>query len=204
MSEERRMYRGCFFCKGGREADVVQQFQTLFPGGRAVAPTRSRYRRGRDTATEERVLLLPGYVFFELEAGSAEGQAPGLFGDDKPDDSLQAALTLFSRRDSVLRLLRYSDGRWQLHDHDDRFAKMLFETGGNIGISQACFDVGRRIRILSGFLKDHEGSITRVNRKNRTVEVRVDLQGKRVSMKLGYELVTGTDPMAAEAGDQTE
>ena len=49
---------------------------------------------------------------------------------------------------------------------------------------------GDRIRILSGFLKDYEGCVTRVNRKKRTVEVCVDFQDKKVSMQLGYELVS--------------
>ena len=66
---------------------------------------------------------------------------------------------------------------------------MLFDTTGNIGLSQAFFDKGDRIRILNGFLKDYEGYITSVNRKNKTVKVAIDLQGKKVTMQLGYELV---------------
>ena len=96
--------------------------------------------------------------------------------------------------DGVIKLLRYSDGDWRLHDSDDQFAKLLFDAGGNIGISRASFDEGNRIRILEGFLKDYEGSIVRVNRKTRTVEVRVDFQGKKISLWLGYELVMGIDP----------
>lgn len=182
MGEDSTTQRGCFFCKSGRESDFVRQFGKTFPNGRALVPTRSRYRRIKDTAIEERVTLMPGYVFFELDAEDAR--------------RLQSELLSFFHSDSVLKLLRYTDGRWQLQDYDDRFARMLFETGGNIGISQAYFDVNRRIRILSGFLKDYEGSIVRVNRKAKTVEVRVDLQGKKVSMKLGYEMVAPVDPQA--------
>lgn len=189
MSEERPTCRGCFFCKSGKEKDVVQQFETLFPDGRAIAPTRSRYRRVKDTAIEEKITLLPGYVFFEVSAEAGEGQGPEHPEDHATFDALQYALHAFSRNDSVLKLLRYTDGSWRLQGYDDQFARMLFEAGGNIGISQAYFDVGKRIRILGGFLKDYEGSITRVNKKAKTVEVRVDLQGKKISMWLGYELV---------------
>jgi transcription antitermination factor NusG len=66
---------------------------------------------------------------------------------------------------------------------------MLFRSGGNIGLSTAYFDKGNRIKILDGFLKDYEGYITNVNRKKKTVEVTVNLQGKRAIMWLGYELV---------------
>ncbi len=179
MGEGNTAWRGCFFCKSGKEQDVARQFERAFPDGKALVPTRSRYRRVRDTAIEERVTLLPGYVFFELAAERVR--------------DLETALPAFSHTDSVLKLLRYTDGGWRLRDYDDRFARLLFEAGGNIGISQACFDVNKRIRILGGFLKDYEGSIVRVNRKARTVEVRVDLQGKKVSMRLGYEMVSAVE-----------
>ena len=99
------------------------------------------------------------------------------------------ALLQFSKLDSVLKLLRYSDGTWRLFGSDNLFAEMLFKNGGNIGLSTAYFDKGNRIKVLDGFLKDYEGYITNVNRKKKTVEVTVDLQGKRVIMWLGYELV---------------
>ena len=191
MDESNMVSRGCFFCKGGKEKDVVRHFMTVFPKERAIAPTRTRYRRTSEAVIEEQVPLLPGYVFFEItEEGT---QAPGIV------DAVLYALLDFSRSDSVLRLLRYTDGNWRLQGFDDRFAELLFKSGGNIELSQAYFDKGKRIRILDGFLKDYEGSIVRVNRKKKTAEVSVDLQGKKVSMWLGYELLE-----AAEPGDNEE
>lgn len=176
-----RISRGCFFCKSGKEADVVNHFKTAFPNGAAISPTRTRIRRVHDAAKEERVLLLPGYVFFQIV--EKEPEAPG------GTDALLMALLRFSKIDSVLKLLRYSDGTWRLLDADDLFAETLFRTEGNIGLSQAYFDRGNRIRILDGFLKDYEGHITNVNRKKKTVEVTIDLQEKKAIMWLGYELV---------------
>ena len=191
MGEKKSISRGCFFCKSGKEKDVIRHFMTVFPNDRAVAPTRTRYRRTKDAAIEEQVPLLPGYVFFEIQESGTP--APEIL------DGLLQALLDFSRSDSVLRLLRYSDSDWRLQGFDDRFAELLFNTNGNIGISQAYFDKGNRIRILDGFLKDYEGSITSVSRKMRTVEVCVDLQGKKVSMKLGYELVEPLDTSKQQA-----
>ena len=186
--------RGCLFCKTGKEEDVARRFESSFSGSRAIAPTRIRYRRRSDAAIEERVPLLPGYVFFEL-GGMGEGTGIARAGENRDREArVDLALREFSRMDGVIKLLRYSDGDWRLHDSDDQFAKLLFDTGGNIGVSRACFDAGNRIRILEGFLKDYEGSIVRVNRKTRTVEVRVDFQGKKISLWLGYELVMGIDP----------
>jgi len=173
--------RGCLFCRTGKETAIVQHFESVFPGARAVAPTKSRYRRTQAGAIEERVILLPGYVFFEI------GQLPQ---PSRDDVDFQNELRNFSRSDGVLKLLRYNDGDWQLHGADDRFAQMLLDADGNIGISRAYFDENRRIRILNGFLKDYEGSIVRVNHKMKTVEVVVDFQDKKVTMKLGYEMVT--------------
>lgn len=174
--------RGCLFCRTGKEAAVVQHFENKFPGARAVVPMKSRYRRTQVGAVEERVVLLPGYVFFEAV------QPPG---SSRDADAFQYALRDFSRSDGVLKLLRYNDGSWQLHGTDDRFAQMLLDIDGNIGVSTAYFDENRRIRILDGFLKNYEGSIIRVNHKMKTVEVVVDFQDKKINMKLGYELVMG-------------
>lgn len=176
-----RFSEGCFFCKTGKDEEVVQHFNGIFPEGMAIAPTRTKIIRTRDAAMEARVPLLPGYVFFRI--GESGKQTPGI------GDTLSQELLEFSRIDSVLKLLRYSDGTWRLSGSDRLFARMLFDTTGNIGLSQAFFDKGDRIRILNGFLKDYEGYITSVNRKNKTVKVAIDLQGKKVTMQLGYELV---------------
>ena len=69
---------------------------------------------------EERVLLLPGYVFFESH---------------EPELSMK-----LSRQEHVLRLLTYPDGTWHLRGYDDAFARMLFRENGEIGFSQAVFD----------------------------------------------------------------
>lgn len=174
---EEAIQRGCLFCRTGKEAEVIQRFKRCFLDGRALTPTRTRYRRRSGTAIEERVPLLPGYVFFEIKESA----------EDLTETEL--ALRQFVRTDGVIKLLKYTDGCWQLHGFDDQFAKLLFNGHENIGLSQAWFDEGKRIRILSGFLKDYEGAISRVNKKKKTVEIQIDLQGKKVSLWLGYELV---------------
>ena len=184
MDRDISISRGCFFCKGGKEREVVQKFNSAFPGDKAIAPTRTRYRRNKDSAIEETVLLLPSYVFFQIEGL----ESPSPDENRRCTEEVESALQLFCRNDSVLRLLKYTDGNWRLHGADDQFAEMLFKANGNIGVSQAYFDEGKRIRITEGFLKDYEGSIIRVNRKTKTVEVSVDFQDKKVNMWLGYEM----------------
>ena len=108
-------------------------------------------------------------------------------------DAVLPSLRDFAKINSVLKLLRYSDGKRRLFGSDDLFAGMLFETGGNIGLSQACYERGNRIRVLNGFLKDCEGLITNVNRKKKTVEVTVNLHEKKIVMWQGYELVAAVE-----------
>ena len=60
------------------------------------------------------------------------------------------------RTNSVLRLLTYTDGEWELRGADDPFAKEMFESEGRIGLSKAYYDDNRRIRIVEGFLKPYE------------------------------------------------
>ena len=191
MEGPTRILRGCFFCKSGKEADVINHFITTFPNGKAISPTRTRIRRVHDTAIEECVPLLPGYVFFQIT--EKEPVAPDNI------DAILMALRQFTKIDSVLKLLSYNDGTWRLLGSDNLFAEMLFKSGGNIGLSTAYFDRGNRIKILDGFLKDYEGYITNVNRKKKTVEVTVNLQGKRIIMWLGYELVDPVPDSSARA-----
>lgn len=188
-----RVSRGCFYCRNGKENEVIQRFGMSFPDAKAISPIRIKYRRTKEGATEEKVRLLPGYVFFQMTE----------YGPQLVDgvDELLVALNLFTRTENVIRLLRYSDGGWRLFGADDLFAEMLFKADGTIGLSQAYFDKGDRIRILEGFLKNYEGNITSVNRKHKLVDVVVDLQGKRVTMRLGYELVEPVQDTAQPPGN---
>ena len=172
MDQTAECFRGCLFCRSGKEAETVQRFGVLFPQARAIAPTRTRYRRVGGIAHEEQAILLPGYVFFE----TAEALEP-------------RNLRLLRQACGMLRLLTYDDGDWRLHGHDDQFARMMFDADGQIGLSRAWFDEGDRIRVLDGFLKAYEGSILRVNRRARTAQVSIDFQGKTVTMWLGFELI---------------
>lgn len=162
-------YRGCLFCRTGKEQDVVRLLESLMPELSAIAPVKLRYRRTGGQAFEERVSLMPGYVFFETRETVLPGKLKGI--------------------ENVLRLLTYPDGDWKLTGYDDQFTRMLFDAGGVIGFSKAVFNEGNRIQILDGFMKNYEGSIIRVNKRARTAEVSIDFQGKKITMWLGYELM---------------
>ncbi|MDO4867175.1 MAG: hypothetical protein Q4C10_11530 [Clostridia bacterium] len=179
LSRDSEQY-GCLFCRTGREESVIRQLEKRFPGIEAIAPVKLRRRRMGGMLVDERVSLFPGYVFFR--------------------NVELATFGLMNRLEHVLRLLTYRDGTWWLHGWDEQLARRLFEAGGVVGYSTAYFDEGQRIHILEGFLKDHEGSITRVNRRAKTAEVRVDLHGKQFYVWLGFEVIDEKHEVA-KSGD---
>ncbi len=160
---------GCLFCRSGSEERVLCDVKRLHPEAEGVVPRRKRMRRMGGMAVEEETVLFPGYVFFRLE-------------DDgrRPDFLLRA-------RESY-RLLADADGDWRLSGADRAMAESFFETGGVVGFSRAYYE-GDRIRVVDGMLKAYEGCIERVNRRARTAQVRIDLQGKTMRVWLGFELI---------------
>lgn len=164
------MAYGCIFCRTGNEEVLARSIEKEHPEIRVLFPVKMRMRRWAKALVEEQVALFPGYLFF------------------RADESFDVKL-LFSRED-VFRVLRDSEGRWRLCGEDEAFAQALFERDGVIGLSKACFEDGR-IRIVEGLLKIYEDRILRVNRRSRTVQVRVGMAGEEATVWLGYELLDG-------------
>lgn len=164
---------GCIFCITGREFAVAQRLEKAIPGLKAISPVKLRYRRMDGVAHEERVILFPGYVFFEVQAGS-----------------VVEIRTIYNDQD-VLKVLYVDDEKkdWRLVDPDKSIAKHFFDMNGVIGFSEAYFDEGDCIHILNGFLKEYEGRIKRVNRRAKTVEVSITIGTKKLDIWLGYESV---------------
>lgn len=162
---------GCIFCITGREFAVAQRLEKAIPGLKAISPVKLRYRRMEGVAHEERVILFPGYVFFEVQAGS--------------DVEIR---TIYIDQD-VFKVLYVDDEKkdWRLVDPDKSVAKQFFDMNGVIGFSKAYFDESAKIHILSGFLKDYEGRISRVNRRAKTAEIRIQVHGKVFFLWLGFE-----------------
>ena len=85
------------------------------------------------------------------------------------------------------------DGKdWQLQGDDLLFVQWLFRQRGLLGVSQACQE-GDRVRILSGPLKDLEGSVRRVDRRGRSGQVVLSFRGREISVWLGFEWVAKPD-----------
>lgn len=163
---------GCVFCRTGRENEVVSYMEHDFSGLKAVVPVKIRYRRSHGTATEEEVILFPGYVFFESPTGLYIPQ-------------------IMHHKD-VYRLLTDAEGNWALHNSDELIARQFLSVGGKVGISKAYYE-GDRIRITDGFLKQYEGEIVKVNRRAKTAQISIYLDGKVFSLWAGFEIISKLD-----------
>lgn len=171
---------GCLFCRTGHEIRAAQEMERLWPGitARAAMTVKRRSRSGRKFFTEE--VLIPGYVFFAAPA------------ETRLTDRLPV---------TTLKLLRTQDGEWQLYGRDAWLAEWLMSHDGMVGMSQAR-QVGDRIQIQSGPLKDLEGFITKVDRRNRSGQVELTVGGKTTRVWLGFELLNETMPMSVPEDQQ--
>lgn len=171
---------GCIFCLTGKEQTVVNNILKSCPGIKACSVRRvaRRSQAGRKYQIEETVL--PGYVFF--------------YGP-------HTAETLSSLpRENVLMVLTSNALDWRLYGRDEEFARWMIEHEGLIDISQALIE-GDWIRIVSGPLKDFEGQIRRIDKRNRSGMVAFNFNGREVSTWLGFEIVErarGTSPSQTE------
>jgi len=131
----------------------------------AVSQTKHRSVQGRKFT--EDAILLPGYVFF------------------RTDREIEAQRL---RVPDVLRLLTNPEGTWRLTGEDLRFAQMVFEHGGVLGLSKAR-KVGDRVQIQSGPLKDMEGAIVKIDRHSRNGKVEFRFDNSVLSVWLAFEMV---------------
>ena len=163
---------GCLFCRTGGEKSVAEELMQREPEVKVIAPVKERIRRNRGGSTKEQVLLFPGYVFFAA-------------------DEAFNAYTM-KRNDDVYRLLLTGEEDWRLMGEDRRLVASFFENEGVIGLSKAYYE-GDRIRIADGYLKNYEGKIVRVNRRNQTAQIRMDFSGRQIELWLGFELIDKTE-----------
>ena len=168
----------CLFCTTGKEENVVRLIHE-YEWGRALFPQRIRTVLKNGEWAEIPTPLLPGYVFVYSGADDVHSR------------------DLWSIRD-VVRTLRYSDGTEALIGPDLEFAQWLWQLGGRIEVMKAA-QVGDRIEIIDGVFKRLHGTITKMDKRRRTVRVMLETVGTPKQIWLAYEIVERRD---AEGGER--
>lgn len=98
---------------------------------------------------------MPGYIFFRTEN---DAQIPRL-----------------TRITNVHKLLEYDNLSWELTGSDREFAEFLFDNA-LLQSPHVTFTDGR-LHFEDGFLYGYDDAVIRVNRRKKTAEVRLDIDG---------------------------
>lgn len=163
---------GCVFCLTGKEEMVAHNIELVCPDVRATPIWQVKRKTNKGNTTLERKILFPGYVF--IEASPLSNFA-----------SLMPRLC-------VLYLLSRPETGWRLTGNDEKFARWIMSQDGVIQFSKA-YEEGERIKILSGPLKDLEGYITRVDKRNQNGQVTLTFDNRTIKAWLGFDLVARLD-----------
>jgi transcription antitermination factor NusG len=156
----------CLFCTTGFEART-ESF--LKDAGFSAIPSESErvvIKNGKRVKVKRP--LLPGYVLFMAA--------------NEPDWA-EFAIKAFIRYP-----LRYSDGGKALRGADLSFVNWLMSKKGLLRVSKAV-EIGARVTIIDGPLKELSGKITRVNRRQRCAEVELGSDSILNKIWLSYELI---------------
>lgn len=160
--EEKVWLYGCLFCRTGREASVADYINQKMIVIEAIAPMCTRRKTVAGKAIEDKVQLLPGYIFFRTETDT---QLPRL-----------------TRITNVLKLLEYDNLSWELTGSDREFAEFLFDNA-LLQLPHVTF-INDKLHFEGNFLYGHDDAVIRVNRRKKTVEVRLGID--RLAFWIGY------------------
>lgn len=166
--ENGKIAYGCVFCISGKELYVACQLERLTDCIRARAVCQTKRYTIRGKTTLKNVVVFPGYVLFEA-----------------PES---CDIFRFTQDDESLSVLTYTDGDWRLYGDDRTYAQWVFQYNGLIGLSKG-YQIGDRVQIIDGPLKDIEGCITRIDRRNRSGQVTLRFGGRELKVWLGFEII---------------
>ena len=161
-------YVRCLFCTTGKEQAVAKAIEAA-GRGRALFPQRTKRILKNHVWEEQPCALLPGYVF--------------VYSDEE-----QAVFSDFPGAQYIIRVLTYGDGGDALIGRDREFADWLWRLHGRVGVMQA-LPVGERVEIIDGVFKQLRGTITRMDKRRKTVRVQLDTQGAISHIWLSYEII---------------
>jgi len=159
---------GCIFCKTGKESSVAESIESLdgIVRARAVKQTKRYTRKG--IVTLEDHIVIQGYVFFEANE----------------EVTFQNLFTI----EGFLSVLTDGDGDWCLRDDDLAYAKIVMKYDGIIGLSKV-YKIGDDIQIVEGPLKDFEGQITKIDRRNRSGQVTLHFNNQSKKVWLCFDII---------------
>lgn len=158
----------CLFCNTGKEAQAVRLIQEK-GWGRAIFPQRMKTVLKDGSWINAADPLLPGYVF--------------AYSNEEADHAAE-----YQSLSPVIRVLTYGDKTDVLKGRDLEFADWIWNLQGKIGIMKAV-QVNDRIEIVDGVFKKLHGTITKMDKRRRTIRVSLETEGAPKQIWLAYDVV---------------
>ncbi|MDD2648958.1 MAG: hypothetical protein PHI27_03810 [Eubacteriales bacterium] len=160
---------GCIFCKTGSEKTIAYCLRRYFGCADATYLRQIKHKSVNGTKSDVEKTALPGYVFFSAaNTGYYTSSGMRIMKD-------------------VLKLLCDQRGDWRLSGADMEFAEKALACGGLWGVSKAQV-IGGRVHITAGPLKDYEGSIIKIDRRNRNGLIQINFDGRLFKVWLAFDL----------------
>ena len=142
----------CVYCRPGQDKNAEGKLKDLDYASLSPLEMKPRFVCGKKEIRYHR--LMPGYVFFDVPVNT------------EPD------WIKIRQVSSILRVLQYGDGTRALRADDMKFIYWLRENQGVLKASPV-IQIGTKIRIIGGPLKDYEGKIVAVNKARERVAVKI-------------------------------
>jgi transcription antitermination factor NusG len=166
----------CLFCRVGSEEEVANTINKQQQDNLLALPVLQEKHRSINGVRSIVVqVMLPGYVFVY-----STGSIP---------------MERILQNSKAMRFLSDTQGDYELYGYNLEYAKWLLNYKGLICCSKA-LRVGSRVQVVEGPLKDYEGHIKEISKKNRNGRIETKFMGQEISVWLPFEWVeTDSDMM---------
>jgi transcriptional antiterminator NusG len=169
ISPDQKLDFGCLYCPFGKEKLIADFIERHNPQVHACAVCQTKRFSTSGVTRLQNVIMLHGYILFAVPENT------DIYG-------------IVEMCDEKVFVMTYSDGEWKMYGDDRRYAEWIFRYNGVIGVSKA-YRIGDRISIVEGPLKDMEGYITRIDRRNRNGQVNIMFRDRCVKVWLAFEIL---------------
>jgi len=163
----------------GNEARFVALAERMLAGSgvRLLWPRRSLRIRRAGVWRDSVAPIFPSYVF--LQSAVVD---PDLYGELK-------------RTPGFVRFLPSNEALAPLEQKDQGLLSHFLSFGEVVQKSAAIFDEKKRIRVISGPLKNLEGFIVRVDRRKGRARVRLEMYEDSFEVDFGFEALDSAAPL---------
>ena len=171
------MYFYCIFCATVKCTLVASAINQRF-GLTAFSPRIIQRKWIKGACFEEEKPYLPGYVFVCAED----------------------PITNFSEirmMEGVIRCLGQRDEGYKLQGDDLRFARMLYENNGVLGIMKT-YREGDRVKLVKGVMDDFDAQIIKLDPRKGRAQLQYEFDGSSYKVWVGYDMIDDADEPPGE------